>query len=635
MSSEFVTGKNYNTNRSSPARFIISHMLRHPLVMILLLIGAASNAGLAALVPIFVGQSFNVLTASNPLWSLGGFDRVFNSVMYPLDGALNFVALMAVAIILSQLSRGAVQLVRNFSSETFGQRIERDVRDELYASLLGKSMTFHDYHPVGEIMARVTNDVREMNLMMNPGLNLLVGSSMFLIVPVIFAPLIHPTLFLVPLAFVVCHLAVQYRFIRQMHPVAQRVRASFGQMNARLAEALDGLQVVKGAAQERAETERFDKLADQVRDYFVQQGRIEARYLSYLLLGLSFVLGFAHTVILYQQGAILVGDIVNFMTLIVLFGFPVFTSLNSLSRVALGYASASRILEIINTKTDLDRNPQGHKATIAGEIVFDGVTFAYGEDHNDVLHDVSFRVKPGQTVAVVGQTGSGKSTVTKLINRTYDAQSGRVVLDGVDVREWDLESLRSQISIIEQDIFLFSRTIAENIAFGVDDATREQVIDAAQKAQAHDFILTFPEGYDTVIGQRGVTLSGGQRQRLAIARAFLTNPPVLILDDSTSAIDSATEDKIQQAIWSAARGRTTVLITHRLSQIRWADHIVVLRNGHIVAQGTHDDLLANSESYRRIFARYEADPVQQASEINGHDAEESDKLDTVNKMEGE
>lgn len=634
MSSEFVTGKNYNTNRSSPARFIISHMRRHPLVMTLLLIGAASNAGLAALVPLFVGESFNALIATNPLWSLAGFDRVFNSVMYPLDGVLNFVALMALGVVLSQLLRGMLQLMRNFSSETFGQRIERDVRDELYASLLGKSMTFHDYHPVGEIMARVTNDVREMNLMMNPGVNLLIGSSMFLIAPIIFAPLIHPTLFLVPFLFVVSHLTVQYRFVRQMHPVAQRVRGSFGEMNARLAEALDGLQVVKGAAQERAETERFNQLADQVRDYFIQQGRIEARYLSYLLLGLSFVLGFAHTVILYQQGLILVGDIVNFMTLIVLFSFPVFTSLNSLSRVALGYASASRILEIINTKTDLDRNPQGHKATITGAIAFDGVTFAYGEDHNDVLHDVSFRVKPGQTVAVVGQTGSGKSTITKLINRTYDAQSGRVVLDDVDVREWDLESLRSQISIIEQDIFLFSRTIADNIAFGVDDATREQVIDAAQKAQAHDFILTFPEGYDTVIGQRGVTLSGGQRQRLAIARAFLTDPPVLILDDSTSAIDSATEDKIQQAIWSAARGRTTVLITHRLSQIRWADHIVVLRNGRVVAQGTHDDLLANSESYRRIFARYEADPAVQGATDDG-DAATSDMLDTANKMEGE
>jgi ATP-binding cassette subfamily B protein len=181
-----------------------------------------------------------------------------------------------------------------------------------------------------------------------------------------------------------------------------------------------------------------------------------------------------------------------------------------------------------------------------------------------------------------------------------------VLIDGIDVRDWNLQSLRSQISIIEQDIFLYSRSIADNIAFGKPDATREQIIDVAQKAQAHEFIESFPDGYDTVIGQRGVTLSGGQRQRLAIARAFMTDPPILILDDSTSAIDSATEDRIQRAIYAASKGRTTILITHRLSQIRWADHIVVIRNGEVVAQGKHEALMASSEAYRRIFAHYES-----------------------------
>jgi ATP-binding cassette subfamily B protein len=214
-------------------------------------------------------------------------------------------------------------------------------------------------------------------------------------------------------------------------------------------------------------------------------------------------------------------------------------------------------------------------------------------------------VKPGQTVALVGQTGSGKSTLAKLLNRTYDIQSGRILVDGVDVRDWNLAALRSQISIIEQEIFLFSRSIADNIRFGKPAATMDEIIDAARKAQAHDFITEFPDGYETIIGQRGVTLSGGQRQRLAIARAFLTDPQILILDDSTSAIDSATEDHIQKAIWTAAKGRTTILITHRLSQIRWANHIVVLRKGRVVAQGTHEDLLQSSGAYRRIFARYE------------------------------
>lgn len=609
MSSEFVTGKTYNTDHRSPIRFILSHMMRHPLVLVMLFIGAISNAGLAAAVPYYIGLAFNALTATDPFLDALAVRPLFPTVGYDLSDALDFVGLMAIAVIASQLIRGVLQLMRNASAETFGQRIERDVRDELYASLLGKSMTFHDYMPVGEIMARVTNDVREMNLMMNPGINLLVGSSMFLIAPLVFAPLLHPALILVPLLFVISHVIIQWRFVRRLNPVAQKVRSSFGRMNARLAEALDGLQVVKGAAQEKQEVQQFNRLADDVRDYFIQQGRIEARYLSNLLLGLATAFGFVHSAILYNAGLINVGEIVAYISLITLFGFPVFTSLNSLSRIALGHASAGRILEIINTTTDLDRNLAGHRQKVVGSVQFNHVVFGYDDD-KPVLQDITFTVETGKTVAIVGQTGSGKSTVTKLINRTYDTQSGQVIVDGVDVRDWDLESLRSQISIIEQDIFLFSRTIAENIAFGDQNASQDQIVEAAKKAQAHDFIMSFPEGYETVIGQRGVTLSGGQRQRLAIARAFLTDPPILILDDSTSAIDSATEDKIQQAIWSAAKGRTTILITHRLSQIRWADHIVVLRNGTIAAQGTHDELMVSSESYQRIFARYDPDQPQ-------------------------
>jgi ATP-binding cassette subfamily B protein len=222
-----------------------------------------------------------------------------------------------------------------------------------------------------------------------------------------------------------------------------------------------------------------------------------------------------------------------------------------------------------------------------------------------VLKDICFKVKPGQTVAIVGQTGSGKTTLTRLINRIFDADRGQVCVDGVDVRDWNLESLRSQISTIEQDIFLFSRTIAENIAIGCTGATPEAIEQAARQAQAHDFITAFNQGYQTEVGERGVTLSGGQRQRIAIARAFLTNPAILILDDSTSAVDSATEDQIQRAMRRISRERTTFLITHRLSQIRWADHILVLRRGELVDQGTHGELMARSVDYRKIFARYE------------------------------
>ncbi|MEJ5225605.1 MAG: ATP-binding cassette domain-containing protein, partial [Anaerolineales bacterium] len=248
-----------------------------------------------------------------------------------------------------------------------------------------------------------------------------------------------------------------------------------------------------------------------------------------------------------------------------------------------------------------DQNTQGYAQPMRGEIEFRNVTFAYPGSDEPALQNISFKVHPGQTVAIVGQTGAAKTTLVKLINRTYDVTSGQVLVDGVDVRDWNLAALRSQISMIEQDVFLFSRTVAENIAFGKPGASREEIEQAAQAAQAHEFIQTFEKGYETVVGERGVTLSGGQRQRIALARAFLTSPHVLILDDSTSAIDSATEDKIQRAIANAARGRTTFIITHRLSQIRWADLIIVLRKGRVAAIGAHTDLMRTSEAYARIF----------------------------------
>jgi ATP-binding cassette subfamily B protein len=283
--------------------------------------------------------------------------------------------------------------------------------------------------------------------------------------------------------------------------------------------------------------------------------------------------------------------------------FPTFISIFSFNLVQLGIASAERILELINTETELDENEAGISQRIEGKVTYRDVAFGYNGTR--VLDAISFTARPGKTIAIVGQTGSGKTTLTRLINRIFDVDEGHVLVDDVDVRDWNMESLRSQISTIEQDVFLFSGTIADNIAFGCPNASQDEIEQAAREAQAHDFIISFGEGYQTEVGERGVTLSGGQRQRIAIARAFLTNPRILILDDSTSAIDSATEDQIQQAMRRISSQRTTFLITHRLSQIRWADQILVLKGGRLVDQGTHDDLLTRSEDYQRIFARYD------------------------------
>jgi ATP-binding cassette subfamily B protein len=582
---EFAIETHRPTNRRSAERWIFSHLSRNAWLFVIMLIGAFGNAALAAVMPVLIGLAFDAALATPP--------------------NLNTIGLAALGVLVSQVVRAVLQLGRNFASSVMGERLERDTRRELYVSLLGKSMTFHDLQPVGDTMARATNDVRELNLMMNPGINLVVGSANFLIMPILVAPRYDPQLILAPLFFLVTYVLSLARYMNILSHIADRVRLSFGVMNARLAEAIDGIEMVKSTAQETAEVGRFERNAHAYRDATVAQGREEAKFLPLLLLGITEGIGFAHALLLLQAGRLQVGDVVAYMGLLSLFGFPTFISLLAYSRVSLGMAGARRILETINTETDLDENLEGYAESITGEVTFDDVTFGYSPAV-DALQRVSFTVRPGQTVAIVGQTGAGKSTLTKLINRTYDAREGAVLVDGVDVRHWSLAALRRQISIIEQDIFLFSRSIADNIAFGAPEATREQIEAAAQAAQAHDFITGFKDGYDTVVGGRGVTLSGGQRQRIALARAFLTNPRILILDDSTSAVDSATEDQIQRAIRHAAENRTTFLITHRLSQIRWADLILVMRKGRLDAAGDHATLMQRSPAYRLIFEQYEA-----------------------------
>jgi ATP-binding cassette subfamily B protein len=588
MKSEFLISHRWSTDLRSPLRWILSHVKRNPVIIAGMIVGAAGNAGLATVIPIFTGWAFDAIRGETP--------------------NLSALLVAAIYITVSQVVRALLQLGRNFSSEVLGQRLERDGRQELYATLLGKSMGFHDSHATGELMARATNDVRELALMIAPGLNLVIGSANFLILPILLAPTYHPTLIATPLLFTIGYIWAINHYLRRLQPATAQVRNSFGRLNAGLTEAMEGIETVKGAVQEEAEVARFVEYADALRKAFVNQGRIEAQFLPLLLLGLAHGLALWQGLWLYRQEALSLGDVVAYMGLVDLLGFPVFVSLFSYSQFASGISSARRILELIRAKTDLDQNEAGHQAKMRGEIRFEGVTFHYTKQGAEgmgrpSLEQVDFTIQPGQTVALVGQTGSGKSSISKLINRTYDATGGCVRIDGVDVREWSMAALRQQISIIEQDIFLFSRSIADNIAFGKPEATQAEIEQAAQMAQAHDFIMGFPAGYQTVVGERGMMLSGGQRQRLALARAFLTNPAILILDDSTSAIDSATEDQIQRAIEAAAHGRTTILITHRLSQIRWADQIVVLRRGRVAAVGSHEELLERSQAYRDIFAR--------------------------------
>lgn len=579
--SEFSFEPKYETNKKSEIIWILSHVIHQWQWILMALVGATGNAALAGVVPVYIGRAFNEILTENPSLAIIG----------------NFALIIGI----SQTIRGFLQFGRNFGFEIIAQNIERFVRQELYVNLLGKSMTFHNLQSVGDLMARATNDVREINYMFSPGLNLVVGSLNFLFIPLIVAPSYHIALIATPLAFIILYFLALWHYLTILNPVTSRVRQTFGELNSRLAEAIDGVEVVKGSAQEDAEIENFRQNAIEYRDASIEQGDIESRFLPMLLLGVTTAAGLMHALILLNQGQINIGDVIGYFGTLSLLGFPTFVSLFAYSQISLGLAGAERILELIKTENKLDQNLEGYAETIEGAIEFKNVTFGY-EGHDPILEDINIEIKPGQRIAIVGQTGSGKTSLVKLINRTFDVRKGTVLVDGVDVRDWYLEELRNQISIIEQDVFLFSRTIAENIAFGKQDASREEIITAATEAQAHEFITGFADGYETIIGERGATLSGGQRQRIALARAFLTSPRILVLDDSTSAIDSETEDQIQKAIFRASEGRTTLIITHRLSQIRWAHKIVVMRQGKVAAVGSHDELMETSKSYQRIFS---------------------------------
>lgn len=599
LNREFHISHAYSYNQSGAIRWIISHIWRYKLFLLLFLGLIASANLMHSLVRVQVGRAFDVVLSAEGL----------PTQLLPI--AFTLIAIVIV--------RGIADMIGAWSTEFLGNRLERDTRDELYVSLLGKSQTFHNRQRVGDMMARATDDVRQMNGMVAPGIYLIFDSSMATIMPLLFIALIHWELLLTPLLFLFAFYFSLRKYMGELNPVTNELRWRFGAMNAGLNEAIAGIEVVKSAAQEQQEFAKFTTTATSYRDFFIQEGQIQARYLPPLLLGFALSAALAHGLWALWRGAIDIPQLVTFIGLMFQLRFPASISIFTFSLLQMGIAGAERVLQLIKEETELDENPTGYHQPMRGEITFENVTFGYGESL--ILKNVSFKAMPGETIAIVGQTGSGKTTLTKLVNRTYDVNAGTIRIDEIDVRHWHLDSLRSQISTIEQDIFLFSRSIRENIGFGLGQkASPANIEQAAQEAQAHEFITNFRDSYETIVGEKGVTLSGGQRQRLAIARALLTNPHILILDDATSAIDSATEDKIQTAINRVLEGRTTLLITHRLSQIRRADHILVLRQGELVDQGGHEELLARCDLYRRIFGRRETIPPISS---NGHSTHNS------------
>jgi ABC-type multidrug transport system fused ATPase/permease subunit len=492
--------------------------------------------------------------------------------------------------------------------------VEMDIRTALYAKLVRLSFGFFDRHQTGQLMSRATVDLQSVRFFLGYGL-LFFFQHVFTVVGVgVLVFVISWKLALIALAVSPVMVAIAYRYSNVSHPVLRDVQQKMADVATVAEENVVGVHVVKSFAQEQAEQDKFERRSEALFGQSLRANRQRAFYvpvLSFLpMLGQAAVLLAGGRMV--EHGSLSLQDFVRFNLYLSLLIFPLRMLGMWIGEGQRATASGERIFQVLDEEEDIRDEPAaGELPTGPGRVRFEGVTFAYGA--RPVLHDIDLELAPGRTVALIGHTGAGKTTFASLIPRFYDVQSGRVLIDGADVREVTLRSLRREIGVIPQDPFLFSASVRENLAFGRPEAPEEELVHAARLAQAHEFIERLPDGYDTVIGERGVTLSGGQRQRLAIARALVLDPRILILDDATASVDAATEAKIRIGLREAMRGRTTVIIAHRLSTIALADEIVVLEAGRVVARGTHDELVETNDVYREIWehGRIEAQVAEQ------------------------
>jgi ATP-binding cassette, subfamily B, multidrug efflux pump len=485
------------------------------------------------------------------------------------------------------------------------QNMAYEFRRDIFAKIQRLSFSYHDQNQTGQLMIRATDDVEKLRLFIGQGLVMALQALVLLVGTLIILWFTNPSLTLVVLPILPLAFAVFMVFGAMTQPLFRQVQIRISALNTVLQENLAGFKVVKSFAREPQEHARFERTAD---DLLAQQLRV-ARMFSFLMPVIFLIANLGQAAVMYfggQQiigGTLTLGEWQKFSLYLIYVFFPMGQLgfiINLMSQAA---ASAQRIFEILDTKNEVEDKPGALELKSAqGHVQFENVSFRYFKGGEPVLSRVSFDAPAGQTVALLGATGSGKTTIINLLPRFYDATEGRVLIDGHDVREVTIESLRSHIGIVLQETTLFTGTIRDNIAFGKPNASMDEVTAAAQAAAAHDFIMEFPQGYDTPVGERGSTLSGGQKQRIAIARALLLNPRILILDDSTSSVDLTTEYRIQKALDKLMAGRTSFVIAQRISTVLNADQILVLDKGQIVARGTHEELLESSELYAEIYS---------------------------------
>jgi len=521
------------------------------------------------------------------------------------DGAQSALLSAGGLIVAFALVRGAFAFTQAYMGERVSQSVAFDLRNELFAKIQRLSFSYHDRHRTGQLMVRATDDVEKVRTFIGQGLLMALQSLVLMTGTLIILSLTNLRLMLIILPILPLAFALFMVFGGIARPMFEMVQRKLSAMNAVLQENVAGIKVVKAFNRERQQQERFGRAAD---DYMGQMLRV-MRLMTFLMPTIFLLANLGQAVVLYfggQQiiaGTLTLGEWQKFSLYLVFVFIPVGQLGFIITQMSQAAASAGRIFEILDARSEVADQPGSRPLpSVHGQVEFKEVSFRYFGGETPVLDGVSFTAQAGQTVALLGMTGSGKSTVINLIPRFYDPSEGQVLIDGQDIRQVRLESLRAQIGIVLQETTLFSGTIRDNIAFGRSDASMEQVIAAAQAAAAHDFIREFPQGYETQVGERGTTLSGGQKQRLAIARALLLDPRILILDDSTSSVDLQTEYQIQQALDRLMVGRTSFVIAQRISTVLNADQILVLDKGRIAASGNHEQLLDSSEIYAEIYS---------------------------------
>ena len=519
------------------------------------------------------------------------------------SGSREAIWWIAIGILVAGLVRALLMMGRRLISGHQALAVEFDMRNALYAKLQRLSFGFYDRHQTGQLMSRATVDLQAVRFFLGYGLIFFFQHITTVVGVTAVMYVANWRLALAATAITPLIVIVAYRYSTVSHPILRDVQQKMADVATVAEEGIVGVHVVKSFAQERSEGRKFAGRSEAVFEQSVRVNRQRAVYVPLL----SFLPLIAQAIVLLVGGRMVVngdltlGSFIFFNVLVVMLVQPLRMLGMWIGQSQRATASGERIFEVMDEPEEVTDLPDAVELPPGdGRVRFEDVSFGYDLER-PVLRDVDLELEPGRTVALIGHTGSGKTTLATLVPRFYDPAAGRVTVDGLDVREAKLVSLRRQIGIVAQDPFLFSDTVRENIAFGRPDASEDEVEEAARLAQAHDFVVALPEGYDTVIGERGITLSGGQRQRIAIARALLLDPRILILDDATASVDATTEAKIRLGLRQAMKNRTTIIIAHRLSTLALADELVVLDRGRIVARGTHEDLIHRSPVYREIY----------------------------------